>query len=132
MINELGSIFRLISRFLPDDDIIIFGDFNMPNIIWTLHDDNPGCLTAIRTKYRYEEKFIELLSTYCLKQINHIENQHNKLLDLIIATDITITNLAVYEATGAQLLDRVTQHHPAYIVDMTYMSLPTALVYSDS
>lgn len=120
MINELASVFKLITKFLPDDEIIIVGDFNMPNITWQPHDDHPGCLIATSFKYKYEEKFVETLTSFCLKQINHISNQFGIFLDLIIATDIT--NVTIHQATGTQLLDATTNYHRAYIIELTYMS----------
>lgn len=120
MVSELASIFKLITRFLPEDNILIFGDFNMPIIIWQSHEDHPGSLIATATKFKFENNFVELLTSFCMKQINHIASQFGKFLDLIIATDIT--NVTIQEAFGTQLLDSTTIHHPAFLLDLTYLS----------
>lgn len=54
MVNEFASILKLINQFLPEDNMIIFSDFNMPYIQWQYHDDNSGCLTAMASKFKYE------------------------------------------------------------------------------
>lgn len=97
------------------------GDYNMPAITWTIDDEGTGALIATNANTKYEQKFVELLNSNCLKQINSYPNANGIFLDLIMVTnnincDVTLPN-------GPQLLDHTSAHHLAYITEFTYETL---------
>ena len=59
------------------DDILIYGDFNLPKIIW----DSPDQTTGVD-----EIQFTELLNDYFLSQVNHQPTRANIILDLVITS----------------------------------------------
>ena len=52
----------LVSLSTNYDNIVIYGDLNLPKIIW----DSPGQTTG-----SYEIQFTELLHDYFVSQVNH-------------------------------------------------------------
>ena len=63
------------------DNIVIYGDFNLPKIVWDSPDQTTGS---------YEIQFTELLHNYplslslSLSQVNHQPTRGDNILDLII------------------------------------------------
>lgn len=92
----------------------------MPSITWQYIDDNSCCLTATDSKFKYETTFIELLRSNCLMQINNVSNSFGKFLDLVIVSDFT--DVTITRAFGPELLDQESGHHPAIILNFTYVS----------
>ncbi|CAB4036572.1 Hypothetical predicted protein, partial [Paramuricea clavata] len=80
--NSNRNWFQLFDSYLAYlsaryDDILIYGDFNLPKIIW----DSPDQTTGVD-----EIQFTELLNDYFLSQVNHQPTRANNILDLVITS----------------------------------------------
>ena len=85
--NEfVKSIESFSSSLNPSDEILIFGDFNIPNIKWTPHDEE-NFLIPVDDLNELESLFIDSLNSCFLQQISTIKNHQSKQLDLVFATD---------------------------------------------
>ena len=82
------------------DDVILAGDFNLPNINW--HSDTD--VTNEGTSY----EFLEILKDYYLTQVNSIPTRGNNVLDLII-TSIP-DKVKVRETLSPEISGIVTDH----------------------
>ena len=60
------------------DDVILAGDFNLPNINWRSDTDVTNQGTSC--------EFLEILKDYYLTQVNSIPTRGNNILDLIITS----------------------------------------------
>ena len=82
------------------DNIVIYGDFNLPKIIW----DSPGQTTGSEF-----HKFTELLHDYFLSQVNHQPTRGDNILDLIITSEpeqVRVSNILLPKESGI-----VTDHN---------------------
>lgn len=119
MVQELLKIIKYINANLPNDQIIMVGDFNMSSIKWVYEQDHPGHLMGTSTRnIKYEQSFIQLCNSHCLYQINTITNDDNKMLDL--AFDTNYTDFTVIEPSTTEQLDDITIHHRPYILNLAY------------
>jgi len=76
------SAIHFISLLLSEtDQLIVLGDFNLPNISWL---ESKNSLTMIP---RMQNDFIDVLVELSLQQVNRIPNHIGRLLDLIFVFD---------------------------------------------
>lgn len=95
----------------PNDKILIIGDFNMSNILWT----SQGPFMAPSNYTNSDEcALIDDLYTHGLCQYNGIYNQYGKLLDLVLSNDI----VSVSECMNA--LVPIDPYHKALVIHINY------------
>ena len=83
--KHLENILASMDGTYSDDNCIILGDFNLPNIAWKSEPDNtliPFNVTSV-----VERLFIDSLTDNNLVQINNIPNKYGKFLDFVFLSD---------------------------------------------
>lgn len=70
----------------PLDDILLAGDFNLPDLEWTLSDDET-CLMATNVSSPQEVLFVDNVISCDLQQVSCIKNNISRQLDLIFVTN---------------------------------------------
>lgn len=70
-------------QFGANDFLFIFGDFNLPHIIWKQDCNNTETFFASNVTKSFDTELFDLFSSYGLLQCNNILNKNGKLLDLI-------------------------------------------------
>ena len=86
---------NMTDRFFehPSDKFIILGDFNLPNLIWTVTEDGVS-YQASNIECSYQSEFFDNLNLCHLLQYNyHLNTSHNRILDLIFSNNaISVTH----------------------------------------
>lgn len=100
----LDLLIDIMNRREPDAQYIIVGDFNIPCIEWLQFNDL--CL-AINYEGRMATELLNMLTCTNMIQINHIKNNYNKTLDLILTNK---RNIKCKRAVG---IVREDLYHPA-------------------
>lgn len=89
-----------------DQDLLILGDFNIPNYIKFLNNN------------QYKDNYIDILRNFCeflnIQQYNQVENSKNRILDLVLSN-----NTVVVEKSINVLLMRTDPFHPPLEVHLT-------------
>lgn len=99
----------------PSDDVLILGDFNFPDLIWT-YDDSEDYLTSIGSSCQ-EIHVLDNTSGLNLQQINHIRNRRHRILDLVFSTDACNTLISHCDCP----LVPEDKHHPSLIVNFNIL-----------
>lgn len=97
----------------PDAKFLIFGDFNIgASIEWFPYMNE--CL-ALSHDGDIASDFVHKLPINDLKQINHIRNANNRILDLVL------TNLSSdeYMLTSSTEISKIDSHHPPFELKFT-------------
>lgn len=102
-----------------EDNIIIVGDFNLPNIQWISDDDCDNIQIPSVYDPQSSAEFITGLMSIGLHQINSIRNKNNRLLDLIFTNDFINCSI-----DAAQELTKVDGHHPPILLTFEWHSRP--------
>ena len=98
------------------DNIVIYGDLNLPKIIW----DSPGQTTG-----SYEKQFTKLPHDYSLSQTNHQPTRGENILDLIITSvleQVRVSNILLPKEVGI-----VTDHNCIVFHVKANVKTPTKL-----
>lgn len=76
----------ICNDFSPKDELILCGDFNLPNLSWIKHDEEHFMIPKhIGTECEYV--FIDKLNTNYLQQVSEICNFQGKQLDLVFTSE---------------------------------------------
>lgn len=75
-----------ISKIDPTDRLLIIGDFNVREIFWTLNSDNT-LDPILEVNSDKANELLNLSSFGNLRQRNAIQNEDNKILDLVLSSD---------------------------------------------
>ena len=99
----------------PKDDIIVFGDFNLPNLNWNQiqEDENNNFYLPEHVGSESEISIVDGLLAAGLMQICNIPNQNSTFLDLVFTTDTSICNLSVTDP-----LIKHEFHHNAMVLNV--------------
>ncbi|XP_055612515.1 uncharacterized protein LOC129759125 [Uranotaenia lowii] len=107
---------KLCSLTLPEDDIVIIGDFNLPGLKWIPSQGNFLFADPTRSSFTVPSNTIlDSLSTATLREINSIENENGRMLDLCFISDGP--QLATIEEAPTPLV-KVVPHHPALLLSL--------------
>lgn len=85
----------------PDAKLIIFGDFNLPNVNWAQPTESSNPISA------KAQLIIDTINFINLKQLNHVKNINDRILDLVISN---INNSNVSESQES--IVSIDSHHP--------------------
>lgn len=93
---KYSKAIEFISQMLcSSDELLVCGDFNLPNLKWAPHDEDPF-MVPINLNSELESTFIDCLNSNYLQQISSVSNYRARQLDLIFSTDwqniLTIDN----------------------------------------
>ncbi|XP_055612569.1 uncharacterized protein LOC129759187 [Uranotaenia lowii] len=118
-----SGLSKLCSLTLPEDDIVIIGDFNLPGLKWIPSQGNfwfadpTNCSPGQgRSSFTVPSNTIlDSLSTATLREINSIENENGRMLDLCFISDGP--QLATIEEAPTPLV-KVVPHHPALLLSL--------------
>lgn len=107
-VNSLSVFFDFLTslHFLYDSDLLVVGDFNVPDFIKNVSDLSPSS-----TSKRLLNNF---LNFYQLRQCNDIFNINDRLLDLVMVSDSTFCSIS--RAQDPFVLE--DNHHPALEFDL--------------
>lgn len=83
---HLENFFTPLVNNIGDENVIICGDFNLPNIDWRFDADDK-ILTPFNILSVIESRFIDSILDNNFIQINNIPNIHNKFLDLVFLSE---------------------------------------------
>ena len=85
-LNQLSNaIATLYENASPQTNIIIAGDFNVPDIIWTKGIGQVKPIPSYGTAVNYS--LLDLASDYHLEQLMHENTRRNHILDLVFCTN---------------------------------------------
>lgn len=111
-----------LSEFAGLNDILVVtGDFNLPQIGWSIDDENVPCLIPCNVTSEVETLFTDTLAGLNLSQINGIFNNRGRLLDLIYTTESDeflvnrSTNLLKHENIHHPAIEIIFETTPAYV-----------------
>ncbi|XP_053686454.1 uncharacterized protein LOC128735992 [Sabethes cyaneus] len=101
------------SHLQPEDDLIVIGDFNLPNLNWNQYqeDESNHFYLPEQISSQSEITIVDGLLAAGLMQICNLPNQNNTFLDLVFTTDTYICNLAITDP-----LIRHEIHHNAMLL----------------
>ena len=129
--SHLSSLEWVANRMMPNDQMFIIGDYNLPRLKWRRSPSGsffPG--PAVSTFSPSSTQLIDEYSTAGLHQINDIYNSNDRLLDLCFATNDFVDRLTVEPAPAA--LVKVCRHHPPLSITVRNVMHQTYNEYSNS
>ncbi|XP_055633007.1 uncharacterized protein LOC129773425 [Toxorhynchites rutilus septentrionalis] len=115
MTVHTDSIATVRSRLKPMDEIAIIGDFNLPGIKW--RPSRSGFLYPDANHSTLSTCTVSLLDSYSislLQQINHVENNNGRILDLCFVS--SADSAPVISAAAAPLVTTVSYHPALHLV----------------
>ncbi|XP_055612451.1 uncharacterized protein LOC129759002 [Uranotaenia lowii] len=100
----------------PEDDILVIGDSNMPGLKWCSSRSGFLFPDPMRSSFSASSGvYLEALSTATLRQINNIENENGRMLDLCFVNEGF--RIPTIDLAPAPLVKAVP-HHPALVVSL--------------
>ena len=112
---HLDSEVSVAERARPIDDIIVVGDFNLPKLTWT--HSRHGFLYPDPDRSQFNSCTRDLLAGYSaatLQQVNHVENEDGRRLDLCFVSEAEIAAPKLIAAPVP--LAKVVHRHPALVI----------------
>lgn len=125
--KHVAAITFVRSKSDPSDVVLVFGDFNLPLLKWTIDNKNPNvtypdfhyqCSNAenpVGVKSKIETFFCDNVLGNGLHQINTIANDNGRFLDLIFAST---ADDVIVRASTQPLVSEDFPHHKALEVHM--------------
>lgn len=111
-IDAFDSIFDAADS---SDVVIIFGDFNLPNLQWVLSEEESYYI-ALNPTSEKEVLFTDCLSDLDLYQLSGVKNNLGRQLDLIFSSDVD--NCVV--SASDHLLSKLDYYHPPLCLTFSY------------
>lgn len=112
MVDVFDHLFESID---PCDNIIILGDFNLPDLQWEESDDG-GYFISVNSVSEKEMLLTDRLSDLGLHQVSNVKNNLGRQLDLVFSTDVE--NCVVTESN--HLLSTLDHYHPPLSLAVCY------------
>ncbi|XP_058456552.1 uncharacterized protein LOC131433949 [Malaya genurostris] len=114
--SHIQTLEKVVSVHMkPADDILIVGDFNFPGLKW--YPASNGFMFADPMNSSFHTGIVHLLDRYSLnllRQVNHVENEHNRILDLCFSSKSDFAP-RISEA-AIPIVKSVRYHPPLHIV----------------
>lgn len=104
----------LIVDSIPNEKILICGDFNLPLLNWDRREQNVY-FSPMNTYNAYSTNFVDIMAYCGLKQFNGEKNFNNRILDLILS-NLNIVNISAC----SDPLTRVDLHHPPLLIQLDF------------
>lgn len=117
--NDYFSILDNLISSRPNDDLLLFGDFNLPNL-------NKASLNANLNLSSPEAICLENLSLLNLYQINTIFNSHGSILDLILSNSNSHSI-----SLNKDSIVPVDNYHPPINISYSQSFTPSPLYFSE-
>ncbi|XP_055523057.1 uncharacterized protein LOC129717226 [Wyeomyia smithii] len=114
IVAHCRSVFSVLETAKATDEVMVFGDFNLPRISWREYRD--GFFFPDLDHSSIHPNAASLLDCYSsatLTQINHITNQNNRILDLCF---VSAQDTAPYLCEAPAPLVKIVPHHPPLLV----------------
>lgn len=109
MIDELAACIDFVRNKYVNHNILIVGDFNLPNISWIEEDDSEALRpTAMSPLNRTEQYFLNKLGDLAIFQQNLVANSNSKILDLVFTGEHR--SLSIQEVERNEFLDKLSPH----------------------
>lgn len=99
------------------DNILVFGDFNLPNLQW-ISNDSDNTLDATNFQNERDECIVHGTADNFLHQINFVKNKNNRLLDLIFVSDYNACEVIKVDDP----LIKMDAHHNPVLVSLRFKS----------
>ncbi|XP_053698516.1 uncharacterized protein LOC128745465 [Sabethes cyaneus] len=115
--NHFEAINWVVLQLKPRDKIVILGDFNLSAISW--QRNSHGSLFPIASRSSIgtaPRKLLDTYSTAGLKQMNGIENENHRTLDLCFVSDELCVDCTVTEAPVP--LVKICRHHSPLLTQL--------------
>lgn len=81
-----GEAIQIVAQSMNENDtLIVMGDFNMPSISWNYSDDDGYYVQT--TANESVKDFLNMLYDLSLVQINGVQNEFSRILDLVFVND---------------------------------------------
>jgi hypothetical protein len=106
VIKQYTDNFSLLSTEFPDDDILLIGDFNQPNIQWAV-DTSP--VIPIVYEGRCSDLLIESFNFCGFEQFNSCLNERGRILDLVVS-NFEVSSIEV--TVAVDILTVPDREHP--------------------
>lgn len=106
-INTHCQSIAVVSEYAtPSDEMIVLGDFNLPDIAWTPTHSGFLCPDYQRTSLHVGAvNLLDCYSTATLAQINHVMNENGRYLDLCFVSG---RDTAPFKSTALAHLVKIT------------------------
>lgn len=82
--NCVKNIEFVASQLCSSDQLIVCGDFNLPNVEWSESQDDDLCCYLSSTNDESTSEFLDKIASLPLFQINGVSNNLERILDLIL------------------------------------------------
>lgn len=105
--THIDNVFE-ISNIYPEYEMSVFGDYNIPDCIWVLNNEE---LVPICEESSFGTVISDNFSAIGMNQVCHLPNNHNVFLDLVFSQSCLVTVNYAYD-----LLLPVNYHHNAFTV----------------
>lgn len=119
--NHFQAIRNIVQAVNPLDSIFVFGDFNLPSVLWNFSPDTPY---MIPTK---SDEFLNNLSDLCLFQMNRVFNYNRKMLDLVFVNEPNDCSITRY----CPISEPEDRHHPTIEISCTFPSSHNPILYPE-
>lgn len=115
--RHIESVNWIVSQMGPRDNVVILGDFNLSTITW--HRNPSGVLFPNISRSSIGQTSRELLDGYStarLNQMNGVENEYNRTLDLCYVSEELCANCTTLQAPAP--LVKIARHHPPLLIKL--------------
>ena len=85
-LQDLSASLRKIQSDSPSSDIIIGGDFNQPNVNWTINDIIPGHWASSSTA----QALLNIIAEFGLEQLVREPTREKSILDLMLTNNPSV------------------------------------------
>jgi len=113
-----NSVDAVSQQITEHDDIMLFGDFNRPNLDFIPDDDNPNIYLPCNISDKIDEGLMDSVYSNDLYQISNVRNSRNVQLDLIFSS-IT-DNVIISEASVDEQIFKNSIHHSAIVLTYNF------------
>jgi hypothetical protein len=83
------SVYNICSKINMEDNVLILGDFNLPDVKWA-HDADVNYVIPYNVTSSVETVCIDCLLSYGFVQLNDVPNYNNRFLDLFFTNSMNL------------------------------------------
>lgn len=114
-LHSIPEYLNVLEQIGSYDEVLICGDFNLPNIRWDFDDDISGLMVPTSVEGTLEEEFVEGTAFFGLHQILEQPSDRNHL-DLAFVTDVKKFNCII--PIPEDLFDRPSRFHHPFVISL--------------